>query len=256
MLEQSTNHLINSSQKRLERQLKLDHDFNISFKDTEKIMKRFVGTKVNLAILNIDLIGSTKMSLDLPIDKLTTIIRSFAQEMSIIISSYGGYVLKYVGDAVLAFFVFDDKVNEDMSYVEENRTSNHSVVIECANTMINVIQKEMNPILIKYDYPELKVRVGIDYGEIAVVRYGIDIEELADRTTKRLHLDMVGYTISIAVKMTSLAKPNRIVIGQALYDEIDNNQKKRFREIPTEQDIWKYVRESTGKNYFLYENIL
>ena len=41
----------------------------------------------------------------LPLDRLTRIIQTFSQEMSLVIKLYGGYVLKYVGDAVLAFFM-------------------------------------------------------------------------------------------------------------------------------------------------------
>src|SRR3982750_2567952 len=100
--------IFKESQNRLQKSLEANPDFNISFKETQNILEKFLGVKTNLAILNIDLVGSTKMSFDLPLDKLSTIIRSFAQEMSIIISEYRGYVLKYVGDAVLAFFVFED----------------------------------------------------------------------------------------------------------------------------------------------------
>jgi class 3 adenylate cyclase len=41
----------------------------------------------------------------LPLDRLTRLIQSFNQEMSLIAKDFGGFVLKYVGDAVLAFFV-------------------------------------------------------------------------------------------------------------------------------------------------------
>ena len=44
------------------------------------------------------------MSMTLPIDKLVTIIRAVTYEISSIVQSYNGYVLKYVGDAVIAFF--------------------------------------------------------------------------------------------------------------------------------------------------------
>ena len=47
------------------------------------------------------------MSMILSIDKLSAIIRAFAQEISLVISMYGGYVLKYIGDAVLVFFVVE-----------------------------------------------------------------------------------------------------------------------------------------------------
>jgi len=252
---------IKESQNRLQKSLETNPDFNISFKETQNILEKFLGVKTNLAILNIDLVGSTKMSFDLPLDKLTTIIRSFAQEMSIIISEYGGYVLKYVGDAVLAFFVFEDipfknKGNSALKMDNNAISSLYDNVIECAKNMIEVIQKGMNPILIRYGYPELKVRIGIDYGKIAVVKYGVDIDEIDEKTMiKRIHLDMVGYTISIAVKMTSLANADHIVIGQSLYEKISKKQKEIFKQQPAEQDIWKYIERSTGKSYSFYQNI-
>ena len=181
--------------------------------------------------------------------------------MSIIISEYGGYVLKYVGDAVLAFFVFEDMLykNKGNSVFRVNNnaiSSPYDNVIECAKNMIEVIQKGMNPILIKNGYPELKVRIGIDYGKIAVVKYGVDIDEIDGKTMiKRIHLDMVGYTISIAVKMTSLANADHIVIGQSLYEKIGNKQKEIFRQQPAEQDIWKYIEDRLERGYILYQNI-
>ena len=40
---------------------------------------------------------------------------------------------------------------------------------------------------------------------------------------------MIGPTISVAVKMTSIAKPDQIVIGQKLYDMLEDTQKKAFK---------------------------
>jgi adenylate cyclase len=53
----------------------------------------------------VDLVASTKLSMTLPLDRLTVMIQAFNQEMSLIVKEFGGFVLKYVGDAVLAFFV-------------------------------------------------------------------------------------------------------------------------------------------------------
>ena len=68
-------------------------------------MDKFASSKLNLVILNVDIVASTKLSMTLPLDRLTTLIQSFNQEMSLIVKDFGGFVLKYVGDAVLAFFV-------------------------------------------------------------------------------------------------------------------------------------------------------
>jgi len=38
-------------------------------------------------------------------------------------------------------------------------------------------------------------------------------------------MTFLGYTTSIAVKMTALANPNHMVIGQLVYDVLEDNQK-------------------------------
>ena len=68
--------------------------------------------------------------------------------------------------------------------------------------MIKVIREGIDPILDQYDYPELQVRIGMDFGQVAVVQYGIDINEFEKTVIKTPHLDLIGYTVSIAVKMT------------------------------------------------------
>jgi adenylate cyclase len=262
------NSVIKESQVRTWNALKARPDFGISFRETQTVLEKHVESKMRLVILHIDLVGSTKMSLSLPIDRLTTIIRTFAQEMSFVVSLYGGYVLKYIGDAVLAFFVVDD--NDDAITADDKRipkettgeftddtNSSHSLqyanVIGCACTMIRVIQEGINPILNQYDYPDLKVRIGIDLGEVAVVQYGIDIDEYEQIVLKRPHLDLVGYTISIAVKMTSLAKPDKIVVGQKMFNKLaDSKHKQLFKQLPSNPDIWSYSSESTGGLYNLY----
>lgn len=255
--------VIKESQVRIWKALKSKPDFNTSFKDTQNILERYGESKVNLVILHIDLVGSTRMSLNMPVDRLTTIIRSFAQQTSLIVSMYGGYVLKYIGDAVLAFFVVEDiqdssKVLDDINvkskYDNKSYCLQYSNAISCAYTMIKVIQEGVNPILNQYDYPELKIRIGIDFGEIAVVQYGWDVDEYKEIVLKKPHLDLIGYTISIAVKMTTLAEPDHIVIGQKLYDNLDVKGKNTFRKLPSNPDIWNYMHKTTGRIYDLYGN--
>ena len=257
--------VIKDSQVRIWKSLKANPEFNISLSESQKILEKFMESKIKLVILNIDLVGSTKMSLNLPIDRLTTIIRAFAQEMTILISMYGGYVLKYIGDAVLAYFVVDTNCTKD-SYDNENKSNysssndtfdslSYSNVISCAYTMIKVVQEGINPILNQNDYPDLKVRIGINFGEIAVVMYGVDMDEYNNMILKRPHLDLIGYTISIAVKMTSLAKPDHIVIGEELFSMLEGKLKDTFKQLSITPELWNYSTETTGKIYSIYENI-
>jgi len=260
------NSVVKEAQFRTWNALKAKPELNIIVKETQSILEQNAESKLRLVMLHIDLIGSTKMALTIPIDRLTTIIRSFAQEMTSIISLYGGYVLKYIGDAVLAFFVIEDTTREEQYINKMNDSEGESEPnnnfaslqfsngISCALTMIKVIKEGINPILNQYDYPELKVRVGIDYGEVAVVQYGIDIYEFEKTILKTPHLDLIGYTISVAVKMTSLAEADHIVIGQKLYDQLDIKDKDSFRQLKTNTEIWNYANHTDGELYNIFTN--
>ena len=103
-------------------------EFNISTEGIEKILNQFSKFKVTFVILHIDIVGSTQLSMTLPLDRLTTIIQTFCQEMSIMIELYGGHVLKYIGDAVLAFFVTNLTKNDyNNNNVEEEDADNDSI---------------------------------------------------------------------------------------------------------------------------------
>lgn len=250
--------VIKESQVRMWKALKVKPEFKISLSETQRVLERFVESKPNLVILHIDLVGSTKMSMSLSIDRLSAIIRAFAQETSLVISMYGGYVLKYIGDAILAFFVIDtardsiDKENSNMSsYAIQGRNA-----VSCARTVIKVITQGLNPILNQYDYPELKIRTGIDFGEIGVVQYGIDIDEYNGKAVfTRPHIDLIGSTISIAVKMTSIAEADQIVIGERLYNMLDDRQKSTFKKISGDSNVWNYIYEISEGKYQIYASI-
>ena len=122
---------------------------------------KHAGTRLSLVIMYVDLVGSTRMSMTLPADKLVTISRAFSYEMSSVVESYDGYVLKYVGDAVIAFFPSD--FNKYLTYDK---------AVRCAKSMITVLKNEINPILRKDNCAELKIKIGIDEGENVVVQYG------------------------------------------------------------------------------------
>ncbi len=257
--------MVKDSQVRTWNALKAKPDFYTSIRDTQNILEKYIESKANLVILHIDLVGSTRMSLTLPIDRLTTIIRSFAQQMSLMVSMYGGYVLKYIGDAVLAFFVADtgNISGSDIYGNSENikskgnngfKSLQYTNAISCAYTMIRVIQEGINPILDQYDYPELKVRVGMDLGEVAVVQYGMDVDEYEKTVVKRPHIDLVGYTISTVVKMTGIANPDSMVIGKKLFEKLDDRHRDLFKQLPKNSDIWDYTSEATGKTYIIYES--
>ncbi|MDH3824129.1 MAG: adenylate/guanylate cyclase domain-containing protein, partial [Nitrosopumilus sp.] len=194
-----------------------------------------VFSKLDMVVLYVDLVGSTTMALEMPEEKIAIIISSFSQEMAAVIRQHHGYVLKFVGDAVIGYFIAEDNAL---------LASDHAV--NCAKSMISVIQKGINPILNQYDYPDLMVRVGVDFGQNIVVRYGADQENS--------HVDLMGPAMNIAAKIQNMAKANQILIGADVFQKLHPNSQKEFDQVIWKNKEWKYRSRISGELYKVYEH--
>jgi class 3 adenylate cyclase len=207
-----------------------------SIRRGQKFLLNHISSKIPLIIIYADLVGSTRMSMTLPIDNLVTIIRAFTHDLSYVVDSYDGYVLKYVGDAVISFF--PGRVNDNNEYLASDAS------VECGKSMINTIKEEINPVLNKrYGYPELFTKIGIDAGENAIVQYGY--EQLSP-------IDILGYSMNIAAKITSLTGANKISIGENVYRSLDHKVQREFHELSTSDNRWKYINYGTDEPYKVY----
>ena len=111
--------------------------------------------------------------------------------------------------------------------------------------MITAIEKGINPILNQYDYPDLRVKIGIDFGEVLIMRYGSD--------EQRAPVDLIGPVMNIAAKIQSHAKPNQILIGADVYNKLHPATQKTFQEVVWKNSEWKYRSRVTGDIYKVYE---
>jgi hypothetical protein len=69
---------------------------------------------------------------------------------------------------------------------------------------------------------------------------------------KEPHHDILGYTVNVAVKMTNLAKHNGLVIGQSVYDVLDEKQRSTFKILNLSPDVWNYTDGKSGSIYLVY----
>jgi class 3 adenylate cyclase/ferritin-like metal-binding protein YciE len=212
---------------------------NNAMKRSQAFLTNHKNSKMGLIILYADLVGSTKMSMTLPIKDLVLLIRAFTHELSNVIERYHGYVLKYSGDAVISFFPY---IDEDTKYNSCTRA------IECAKSIINdAIKKEINSILSeKYNYPELKVKIGIDEGENAIIQYGYE---------KNSPIDILGYCMNIVSKITSLTVPNGISLGENAFNLLDEKAQTDFLMLSMPENNWKYINPDTNTPYTIYRSI-
>lgn len=226
--------LTQETQTRVWAALKKGYEYAGATNDSDEFLRKNVFSRTNMITLYVDLVGSTQMTLELPSEKIATIISSFAQEMAYVIRRHGGFVLKFVGDAVIGYFVAEE---------DSLRAADHAV--SCAGSMIAVIEKGINPILNQYDYPDLRVKIGIDYGQNIIVRYGAD--------AAKSHVDIMGPAMNIAAKIQSMAAPNQILIGDDVYTRLHPETQKGFRRVVWKNNEWRYRSRVTGQIYPVYE---
>ena len=162
-------------------------------------LKSLAGEQVAAAVLNVDMVGSTKMSFFLSSMELERIVKLFWHEMSLAIESNDGLVFKYVGDAVIGIFPQC-----------KNVACSHA--IECALEMVKRVQDTINPGLIKDTVPAMGIKIGLDYGKSLAVYNGDSV-------------DLIGFNISMASKICSLAGPNTVMVGQSMFDIISQYEK-------------------------------
>lgn len=181
-------------------------------------------------ILCIDLKGSTKMSQTLYEQENAKIIALFIQEMAAVVENYHGFVLKYVGDGLIAYF-------PEPSFIVMNDSA-----VDCGMVMKLVIEKGLNPILSKRKLPQLKFRIGIDSGEAIV-------KEIGEESIKK-HKDLIGLTVNLAAKIQSVASENKVVIGETTVTNLYYARRELFRKFHTKK--WKYRIPKRGPIYKLY----
>ena len=226
--------LIKKAQERVFNSINNDIEYPPFVDKSEHFLRNHVNSRVHIFVMYVDLVGSTNLTLSLPEDKVVKVISSFAQEMAYTVTQFGGYMLKFVGDAVLAYF----NAENDLIYPADN-------IVNCAKSMLRVITESINPVLSESGYPELAAKIGIDHGENIVVRYGSD--------KRKSHVDILGPSMNMAAKIQNMAKPNRLLIGEDVYGKLHPETQKSFMKKTFSEERWRYYHRVTGELYGVYE---
>ena len=225
--------LIKVAQKRVSDSIINGIEYSPFKDDSEGFLRDHVNSRVHIFVMYIDMVNSTNITLSLSEEKIVKLITSFAQEMAYTVTQFGGYMLKFVGDAVLAYFNADNA----LVYPADN-------IVNCAKSMIRVLNEAINPVLSTNDYPTIAAKIGIDSGENMIVRYG------SDRI--KSHVDILGASMNMAAKIQNMAEPNQILIGGDVYTRLHPETQKTFNLKKLDDSKWKYHSKKTGKLYPIY----
>jgi adenylate cyclase len=215
--------IIGETRERVRRTVKAGTFF--SAESSDELLRENLNSKLKLIVLYVDLVGSTMMTRSLPVAQLALLVQTFTQEMSFTISRFNGYVLKYVGDAIIAYFPADANYNVRCN-----------AAINCSYAMIRVLEEGVNSIFREHGLGGLQVKIGIETGEHSVIQYTLG---------KNSQVDILGYGISMAAKLSTLARPNQVVISHAIYFGMHPSFRKKFIQMDLDPRTWKYIDEKS-----------
>lgn len=235
-LPHSKDELILKIQERVRAAINEGYQYVGPVNESEDYLRENVFSRIYMIILYIDMVGSTRMVLDFPIKEVAAIFSSFSQEMAYVIKQFGGYVLKFSGDAVIGYFVAKNDIDESI-----NRA------VHCAKSMMAAIKYGINPVLAEFGHHSLEIKIGIDYGEVAVVRYG--------ENKKESHVDLIGPSMNIASKIQGIAKPDQLLIGADVFTRLYSEHKKYFEKLHMTQDQWNFKSRKSRQIYPVYRYV-
>ena len=145
-----------------------------------------------LTILFCDLVGSTELSTRLDPEDMRDVLRAYQDACSRVISRYDGYVAKFMGDGIYAYFGYPRAHEDDAERA-----------IHAAVDLVAAVKQLDNK------KTDLAVRVGIATGPVVV---GDLLGQGAAQEAA-----VTGETPNLAGRLQSLAATNTIVISDATY---------------------------------------
>jgi class 3 adenylate cyclase/tetratricopeptide (TPR) repeat protein len=142
-----------------------------------------------LTVMFCDLAGSTALSARLDPEDMRQVIRTYQDACSGVVARYDGFVAKFMGDGILAYFGFP-RAHED----DAERAVRAGLEIACVVASLQTLAGE-----------KLHVRIGIATGLVVVgdlVGKGVAQEQA-----------VVGDTPNLAARLQALAQPDSVVIA-------------------------------------------
>jgi class 3 adenylate cyclase len=151
---------------------------------------------IEASIVFIDICSFTSISENESPDAVVKLLNSYFEVMVKEIIAQGGYIDKFIGDAVMAVFRGDYHLDRAIDSCLAVRAKIESLPK----------QKENIPFI-------PKVSIGINSGEMISGNIG-------SATLRRLDYTVIGDTVNTAQRLQSAAAPGQILINEASYQQV------------------------------------
>jgi CheY-like chemotaxis protein/class 3 adenylate cyclase len=161
---------------------------------------RFSGNSIKSCVVFIDVVDSTKNTITMDnLEHIRIYYSKFINSLSEIVKSYGGKVIKNMGDSLLLHFPKTSDNKNEKVFRE---------VIECSLEILDA-RHVVNQELSKQHLPPFSYRISMDFGVL-------DLALVGDYS----QIDLFGSTVNLCSKINSSSPPsivNQIIIGDNCY---------------------------------------
>ena len=163
-----------------------------------------VNETIQATIVFIDICSFTSISETESPDNVVKLLNNYFDVMVKEIIAQGGYVDKFIGDAIMAVFKGDYHLDRaiDASLALRNKIENLPQLSE------------------KISFTP-KVSIGINTGEMISGNIG-------SASLRRLDYTVIGDTVNTAQRLQSAAKPNQIIISESAYEQVKESFDCKF----------------------------
>jgi adenylate cyclase len=159
--------------------------------------KLLASETVEATVMFVDICGFTSLSETQSAATVVGLLNKYFDEIVREIIAHGGYVDKFMGDAVMA--VFRGEYHLDRA-------------LDAALAVRTKLQDTHDPLPNGTDYHPA-ISIGINTGEMVSGNIG-------SASLKRLDYTVIGDTVNVSQRLQSAAQPNQIVITETIYNRI------------------------------------
>ena len=202
---------------------------------TEGIATSGDAERRQLTVMFCDLVGSTELSQKLDPEDMREVNRAYQDACKAAIERFDGYVARYMGDGVLAYFGYPQAHEDDAERA-----------IHAALAIVDSVTSLRPPS--NSSQVELAVRLGLATGPVVV---GDHIGEGASQESA-----VVGDTPNLAARLQALAAPNAVVVspgthelaaGRFEYESLGNHDLKGMSEAV---HVWRVIAPAAAESRF------
>jgi adenylate cyclase len=162
------------------------------------------GAKRPVVIFFSDIRGFTPMSETMSPDDVANLLTEYFTEMVEIVFEHSGSLDKFMGDAIMALWGAPIAHEDDADRA-----------MKCALDQLAALEK-MNVKWKEKGRPDIKIGVGINFGEVFAGNFGSD---------RRLEYTVIGDAVNTASRLCSNAGLNEILISEAFYKALKHPPK-------------------------------